>query len=365
MRFFRRKAKEFYGLDVGNGAIKLAELRRDLQDNTLALHRFLIRPTPPDTVENGVIKNEEKLRGAIKALLKDFGARTLTVATVLTGQNLIVRQVDVPKMTEEEFRKVLQLQADSYFGIPADELAADFQVVRELTGNRMLVLLVGSLKQPIVEFVDLLHSCGIRATRVDIEPLAALRSLRMSGALAAATANETTVVLDMGAGTSNLSVFQGEELQMVRVITVAGNDFTRDIAEAEQISWQEAEMLKLEHGVVPASPVYPHVQQTLQRLLRQVSISLEYYQVENRSALIHQIRLIGGSSQLIGLVEALAANVQELFARLELEAPIVAAGNPCAHLELATTAAAAQELGPILAVAVGLALGEVAADATD
>ena len=131
MRFFRRKAKEFYGLDVGNGAIKLAELRRDLQDNTLALHRFLIRPTPPDTVENGVIKNEEKLRGAIKALLKDFGARTLTVATVLTGQNLIVRQVDVPKMTEEEFRKVLQLQADSYFGIPADELAADFQVVRE------------------------------------------------------------------------------------------------------------------------------------------------------------------------------------------------------------------------------------------
>lgn len=365
MCFFRRKAKTFYGLDVGNGAIKLVELRRDLKSNTLALHRFLIRPTPPDTVENGVIKNKVKLQGAIKALLKDFGARSLTVATVLTGQNLIVRQVEVPKMPVEEFRKVLQLQADSYFGIPADELAADFQVVRELPGNRMLVLLVGSLKQPITEFVDLLHSCGIRVTRVDIEPLAALRSLRMSGALAVAAANETTVVLDMGAGTSNLSIFQGDELQMVRVITVAGNDFTRDIAEAEQVSWQEAETLKLQHGVALGSPIYSYVQQTLQRLLRQVGISLEYYQVENRTTLVRQMRVIGGSSQLVGLVEALATNVQELYTRLDLKPPVVAAGNPCAHLQLATTAAAAQELGPILAVAIGLALGEVAADATD
>ena len=365
MCFFRRKAKKFYGLDVGNGAIKLVELRRDLKNNKLALHRFLIRPTPPDTVENGVIKNRVKLQGAIKALLKDFGARSLTVTTVLTGQNLIVRQVEVPKMPEEEFRKVLQLQADSYFGIPADELAADFQVIRELPDNRMLVLLVGSLKQPIVELVDLLKSCGIRTTRVDIEPLAALRSLRMTGALPPAPVTETTVVLDMGAGTSNLSIFQGDELQMVRVITVAGNDFTRAIAQAEQISWHEAEALKLQYGVTSGSPIYPHVEQTLQRLLRQVSISLEYYQVENRSALLRQLRIIGGSSQLLGLVDTLAENIAELFLRLDLKTPVVAVGNPCEYLQLAATATAAKELGPVLAVAIGLALGEVAADATN
>lgn len=365
MRFFRGQAKSFYGLDVGNGTIKLVELRREPRGNRLTLQRFLIKPTPPDTVENGVIKDEAKLQETIKALLQDFGARSLSVATVLTGQNLIVRQVEVPQMPEEEFRKVLQLQADSYFGIPAAELAADCQIVRRLADNRMLVLLVGSLKQPIVEFVDLLNSCGIRATRVDIEPLAALRSLRMSGALAAAAANETTVVLDLGAGTSNLSIFQGDELQMVRVITVAGNDFTRDIAAAEQISWQKAELLKFQHGLTPDSPIHAHVQQTLQRLLHQVTISLEYYQVENRGFPIRQMRIIGGSSQLLGLRDALAMSVRELFTRLGLTPPVVATGNPCAHLELAATAAAASDYGPVLAVAIGLALGEVAANATN
>ncbi len=365
MCFFRRKAKTFYGLDVGNGAIKLVELRRDLKGNTLALHRFLIKPTPPDTVEDGVIKDRAKLQATLKALLRDFGARSLNVATVLTGQNLIVRQVEVPKMPEEEFRKVLQLQADSYFGIPADELASDFHIVRDLPGDRMLVFLVGSLKQPIVDFVDLLGSCGIRANRVDIEPLAALRSLRMSGALAGAAPDETTVVLDLGAGTSNLSIFQGDELQMVRVITVAGNDLTNDIAQAAQISWEAAEALKRQYGVAPDTPIYQFIQPALQRLLRQVGITLEYYQIENRSAQMRQMRVIGGNSQLVGLVDALAENIQEVFARLAALPPEVAVGNPCAYLQVEGAADAARELGPVLAIAIGLALGEVAVNATN
>ncbi len=365
MGLFQRRIKNFYGLDVGNGAIKLVELRQDMRTSSVVLQRFLIRPTPADTVQNGTIKNPAELKGAIKELLREMGARSLKVATVLTGQNLIVRQIEVPRMPAEELKKVIHTQADHYFGIPAEDLAADFQVLRQLPQNRMQVLLVGSLKQPIVELVDLLQSCGLRATRVDIEPLAAMRSLRWTNAVASTVAEDATVILDIGAGTSNLSIFQGDELQLVRVIGVAGNDFTQAIAEGMQVSWQEAEGLKLRYGVDPNSPIFPSLRPPLERLLRQVSISLEFYQVENRSQCIRQMCVIGGGSQLAGLVAALSADVQELFTRLETEAPLVFAGNPCTYLATATNAQAAQDLGPTLAVAIGLALGEVVASATD
>lgn len=366
MRFLRRKAiKHYYGLDVGNGAIKLVELSHDLQSGASTLERYLIKPTPLNSVANGIIKDKKKLQQAVSDLRQEFGVRSLTVSTVLTGQNLIVRLVEVPEMPADEFKKVLEIQADSYFGIPADELAADFHIVRTLPANRMLVFLVGSLKQPILDFVDLLADGGIRADRVDIEPLAALRSLRMSGALTKDVANEMTVVLDLGAGTSNLSIFQGNELQMVRVLGVAGNDFTSAIADAQNICWDEAEELKLAHGVRPDSPILATVRPTLERLLQQVSISLEYYQVENRAKIIQKIRVIGGSSQLLGLIDELDGEVRRLFARLDIEAPGVSQGNPCAHLTIAETAAGACESGPNLAVAIGLALGGVAADATD
>lgn len=364
MGFFKRNAKYYYGLDVGNGAIKLVELRRNVKSNTLVLQRFLIKPTPLATLENGVVKHKSELQAVIKGMLRELGVRSLTVATVLTGQSLIVRHVDVPQMPEEEFRKGLQLQADRYFGIPATELAADFQIIHKLPQNQMHVLLVGSLKQPILDFVEFLYTCGIKANRVDIEPLAALRSLRMPGVLPAATADQITAVLDLGAGTSNLSIFQGDELRMVRVITVGGNDFTAAIVAAKQVDWQEAETMKFQHGVIPDSPVFFDLEHALQRLLRQISISLEYYQVEHRSQAVSQLRIIGGGSQTAGLIDAITATVADLFARLGLAPPIVAAGNPCCKLELADTAAGACEYGPILAVAIGLALGEVAADAT-
>lgn len=365
MCFFRKKTKSFYGLDVGNGAIKLVELVRDPKTKRVSLKRFLIRQTPLNTVENGVVKNPANLRACLRDLLKEFGARNLGVTTVLTGQNLIVRQAEVPRMSRQEFQKVLQLQADSYFGLPADRLSTDFQVVKDLPNGRMLVFLVGSPKQPILDFARLLKDSGFVVNRVDIEPLAALRSLRMTGALTETMAEETTVVLDLGAGTSNLSIFQGELLQMVRVITVAGNDLTRDIASRQQISFEQAETMKRQYGVVPDSPVYEAMRPTFERLLRQVSMSLEYYQIENRGNPIRQVRVIGGNSKLDGLLAAIISTIEDLYLRLNMPTPDVQLGNPCLHLPVEGQYMEAEQMGPVLAVSIGLALGEVAELATD
>lgn len=365
MCFFRKKSKSIYGLDVGNGAIKLAELRRDPKTKEISLQRFLIRPTPHNSVENGVMKDPTRLKACLKDLLKEFGARTLTVTTVLTGQNLIVRQAEVPRMSRQEFQKVLQLQADSYFGLPADRLSVDFQVVRDLPNGKMLVFLVGSPKQPILDFVRILKETGFAANRVDIEPLAALRALRTTGVLASSSPEETAVVLDLGAGTSNLSIFQGELLQMVRVITVAGNDLTREIVTRQQVSFDQADAMKRQHGVISGTPIFDAIRPTFERLLRQVSMSLEYYQIENRGNPIRQVRVIGGNAKLAGLIDALSVTISDLFGRLNMPVPDVQLGNPCLNLKVDSQFTDAEQMGPILAVAIGLALGEVGSDATN
>ncbi|MGI6357385.1 MAG: type IV pilus assembly protein PilM [Bacillota bacterium] len=365
MAFFSTRRRSIFGLDVGNGGIKLVELQQNRKNNTITLQRFLIQPTPADSIENGLVTDPARLRGALRQLLKDFGARSLAVNTVLTGQSLIVRHVEVPRMSREEFKKVLQLQADTHFGLPTDHLSIDFQIVRELPDNRMLVFLVGSPKQPILDFVDLLKESGFTAKRVDIEPMAALRSLRMTAALTPDCLDATCVVLDLGAGTSNLSIFREDLLQLVRVITVAGNDLTREIANGQGISLQQAEELKRQYGVLPDTPIYEQIRPTFQRLLRQVAMTLEYYQIENRDKPVNYLRVIGGNSKLTGLVDALAASVAELYQRLNMPVPDVALGQPRLSLHQRVNQADAEENGPILAVAIGLALGEVAADATD
>lgn len=362
MSFFRRKEKFYYGLDVGNGAVKLVELRRDSMSERPTLQRFLVRPTPLDSLTNGMVKRPSELRAALKSMLRELGLRSLTAATALTGQNLIVRQLDLPQMPEDELRQVIRLQADNYFGIPAVELTADFQLVQELPQNRMRVLLVGSQKQPLIDFADFIQTCGIKVARIDIEPLAALRSLRFSD-VRPTEDSETIAILDLGAGTSNLSVFQATLLQMVRIIPVGGNDFTATIVTGLNTEREAAEELKYCHGVIPTSPIFKYLSATLQRLLQQVSLSLEYYQAEHPATAIQRLHVIGGASYLSGLREALSESVSKLYLRLELTPPAISIGDPCSHLELQAGESDAINCGPTLAVAIGLALGEVFADA--
>ncbi|MGI6343828.1 MAG: type IV pilus assembly protein PilM [Bacillota bacterium] len=365
MSLFRHKRlKKHYGLDLGNGTMKLVELIHDTRANRLQLGRFLVKATPAAAIVNGVIQDRARLTAALSEIRREFGASSLAISTALTGQSLVVRQIRVPRMPADEFRQVLQLQADRYFGMPAQRLAVDFRIIDELPDNQMSVFLVGSPRQPILELVELLRENRIQTLRVDIEPLAALRSLRLSDGVPQTAADETVLILDLGAGTSNLSIFHGDQLQLVRVIDLGGKDLTEAIARDQQVEWEEAEALKRQYGIVAGSPIHAAVDPVMQRWMNQVILSLEYYQIEHREAPIHQVALVGGGARLLGLQAALERNIGEMFTRLSLEPPEIRLGNPCAQLELTRDAELAQEQGPVLAVAIGLALGEVMADAT-
>jgi len=59
-------------------------------------------------------------------------------------------------------------------------------------------------------------------------------------------------VLDIGGGTSDLAIYQDDAIRHTKVIPIAGNHFTNDIAIGLRTTIKEAERIKKEHGI--ASP---------------------------------------------------------------------------------------------------------------
>ncbi len=56
------------------------------------------------------------------------------------------------------------------------------------------------------------------------------------------------IVCDIGAGTTDVAVYAGHEVDFATVLPLGGNDLTRDLAQILSLPWQEAERLKVEHG---------------------------------------------------------------------------------------------------------------------
>ena len=137
--------------------------------------------------------------------------------------------------------------------------------------------------------------------------------------------------MDIGAVGSNLSIFIGSRLQMVRTIDLAGHDFTQAISQKLQVDRQQAEYLKRQHGINGDQKVEQALRPLLHGLLQQLLMTLEYFQVDHRQSALAYIYLLGGSSQLPGLLQLLASEVGMLYARLQLPVPKMVRGGYPPH----------------------------------
>lgn len=97
----------------------------------------------------------------------------------------------------------------------------------------------------IVRCCDLV---GIKTHDIVLEPLAS------AAAVLSADERELGVgILDIGGGTSDFAIYQRGAICHTRIIPIAGNAFTHDIAVCLHTSLQDAERIKKAYGMVDAS----------------------------------------------------------------------------------------------------------------
>jgi cell division protein FtsA len=92
------------------------------------------------------------------------------------------------------------------------------------------------------------QAAGYDVTEVVLAPLAAGEAV-----LEDDERSEGVVLVDMGAGTTDLAVFVGGQLVFTCVIGLGGNDVTSDLGLVLGASRRDAERLKLEHGAARAA----------------------------------------------------------------------------------------------------------------
>src|SRR5689334_3625614 len=66
---------------------------------------------------------------------------------------------------------------------------------------------------------------------------------------------EGIAVVDIGAHTSDIVIYYGDAMHLAATLPVGGDHFTRDLAQALHLSFDEAEMLKLSFGHAVAEDV--------------------------------------------------------------------------------------------------------------
>ena len=346
------------GLDIGTSAVRAAQLnvgRGSTKVEALGQVRL-----PQTAVRDGEIADTDAVADALRALWSDWGFKGKKVALGLANQQVVVRQVDLPYMSEAELRDSLQFQVQEHIPIPLDMATLDFHVLEEFEsaqGERMSRILVVAAQKTMVDAVlEAVGKAKLDPVLLDLDAFALLRSLAPESVIADRAGE---LLLDVGAAVTNLVVHENGLPRFVRVLLMGGHSITEGLVGALGQSFEEAERTKASLGLPPPGEPIPVddagqiVAERANRFVDEIRGSLDYYAAQTDAIPVERVLITGGGSLLPNLRERLDQ---------ALRIPVEHA-RPLEHVKVGKVGLdedQIQQAEPFLAVAVGLALGAAA-----
>lgn len=357
------------GLDIGSNQIKAVHLERSR--STWSLMNAGIVPTPPDSVQDGVILDLQGVTEAVRQLYREHRIPAADTVAAVSGSHVLVRAIKVPDMNSSTLKRSIRFEAAKHIdqgtnGVSIENSAVEYEILGKSGEPAQLDLLLVVAPQPMVSGrVSVIENAGLEPVAVDVEAFALLRAMEACKLMP--PAGQAVVVMNMGATYTDLNIVVGQDVSVTRSIPIGGNALTSSVASVLNVSPEEAEERKRYIDVAPrrsadgddqiaGSSPDPARQVTLpfvDELIRELRRSVIYFQSQAAEAgitvSVEQLVLAGGGTQLPGLAEYLGDRLGMTVAMLD---PLAVGRGSQA------TIASWQGRGAEFAVAMGLALKE-------
>ena len=239
------------GINIGSSLIKVVEAKPT--KDGIQISAIGVAPTPPGAIENEVVAEPQALGQAIRQLLAESGISCKRCVSSVAGQSsVVVRIIEVPKMTKQELAETMKWEVERHVPFAASDVVMDFQPIERPTSaaddQNMEVLLAVAQQEVVNSHVEALFAAGLEPAVIDVECLAACRSLID---LSSNGAREQTIaIVNVGAASTELGVYQNGLLAFPRTLPIAGDAITRALSDGLNIPVPQAERLKRERAIV-------------------------------------------------------------------------------------------------------------------
>lgn len=336
------KSKPTIGLDIGSRMVKVVQLKKN--GTQIELEKFGVAEIYPDgeKPKNPEVQKQATVE-AIKLALQNAHIDSNTAVTAVAGEAIIVRYINLPSMSEAELKNAIKWEAEEYIPFPVEEVNIDSSIVGQAgegENAQMEVLLVCARKDHISDHVSLVQQAGLMPTCVDVDSFAFLNCYELNYE---SDPDEVVALVNIGGEISSISVYSDGTPRFSRDISIGGGTITTSLMQRLDLSYEEAEKVKLEHGAPGGqpeeegpgmaesadsevmdtirstvasmtgegvqqelSPAERAIRNTLNSLISEIRRSIQFYENQSGGKHVSQLVLGGGCSTMRNLAGYLA-----------------------------------------------------------
>lgn len=293
------KSDRVLTLDVGTSRVVLAEFMAP-------------RGEVPELLNYGIgyidVQGETEMDtsafvvSSIRDIMREHQIKPAPLLMTVSGQSVFPRFVKLPPVSEDKISQIVQYEAEQNVPFPINEVVWDYQLIHGGDGSDLSVMLVAVKTENVTRMTDCVTAAGLDPEIVDVAPMALYNCVRFNYP----DIDGCTMVLDIGAKSSNLIFIEGDKI-FSRSIPVAGFAITQEIMKEFEVSFSEAEQLKLAHGFVAFGGVYAGpdsedadrvskiVRNVVTRLHAEVNRSINFFRGQQGGSPPSLVLLTGGS----------------------------------------------------------------------
>lgn len=335
-------------VDLGGRTTKAVLLERQGDGFALTRYALLDAPIFEKTLSPELLA--EHLKAVAEALDTGIKFTTLSIGV----NDAIVRPLELPQIPIDEMRLVLKNNTRGYLQQDLPNRVFDCHIMTTKSPSKpadapkspaipkVKVLVTAAKKELVEDFQSAIRDAGLVADHIVPALIGPVNAFEM--AMPEAFLNESIALVDIGFKNSTISLLHQGELILSRVVGIGGDKLTAGLAEAMNISYAEAEGIKI--GMAP------EIQSTLETqvlpLGRELRASLDFFEHQQDRPVSH-VYVSGGSARSELILQMLHS---ELIAECKT-------WNPTAFLKLALSgqqAAEIEHIAPQLTVAIGAAM---------
>lgn len=380
-----KKGESAVGIDIGSAFIKVVQLRSKRGKAILETYgEIALGPYAGGEIGQATNLPAEKIAEALTDLFREAGVTTKNAALSISLKSSLLSLIEIPTADgAKKLNEIVPIEARKYIPVPINEVTLDWWVIpkretyaeedgapsddsatsplsgRTSSHGETEVMIVAIHNEAIEKYRRIAEIMQFENVFFELEVFSSMRATL-------GRAMQTVLLADIGATTTKLAVVEFGVTRFTHTISRGSQDITIALSKAQSISFDRAEDMKRESGVlgeaektddvVKRGDVLASKQEetavariaslTLESIFSETNTMLMQYQ-QKHNVSIDLIILTGGGALLKGLLPV---------AKKYIDAQ-VALGDPFVKVEApAFLSPMLKDAGPEFAVAVGLAL---------
>jgi type IV pilus assembly protein PilM len=341
------RKKRTVGLDLGSGFIKVAVV--DHSGEAPEVERLVVRGLGADAIVEGEIMDPGLVSETIDALFVEEGISERDVVASVGGRDLIIKPIQMDRMKKEDAREVIRWEAEQHVPFDMDDVQLDFEITDpQGEGLQMSVLLVAAKRELVENKVALLEEANLNPRIIDVEAFALHNSLELNYPEAM---KGISGLVSIGHETTNVNILEDGVPVLTRDLSFGTRRLSLDLQRERGMLTDEAEAVLRGESVDERLRTFLY--ERAQEVGRGIERATAFLETQEVGASLGRLYLCGGGVRVPGLVEALAE-------RLGVETGVATSFEVLDVKPGVAESDRLQDVGPMMMLAVGLALRQAA-----